>query len=190
MNMPYIVRTTKTGKEQSDAISYAFSDKREIYLFDEIDNAVCESVIAQLGYLDDVGEDDIKLIINSPGGSVNAGLAIVDAMKRCKCDVSTICTGMAASMAAVILSCGTVGKRYATPFCEVMIHQPLGGVQGQATDIELVSKHIRKVKDKINKLLSDNTQKPVDVIAADCERDYYMSADEAIDYGIVDDYYQ
>lgn len=190
MNMPIIVRTTKTGKEESDVISYAFSKKREIYLFDEVNNAVSESVIAQLNYLEEVGDEDIKLIINSPGGTVTAGLAIVDAMKRCKCDVSTVCTGMAASMAAVILSCGTVGKRYVTPLCEVMIHQPLGGVQGQATDIELVSNHIRKVKDKVNKLLSDNTQKTVDVIASDCERDYYMSADEAIDYGIVDDYYQ
>lgn len=184
--IPSVIDVSKTGKEGLDLLSFDFTKKRKIYLFSEINDAVAMETIAQLEYLDSNRSDDIRIYINSPGGSVSAGFAIVDAINRCKCDVSTICTGMAASMGAFILSAGTKGKRFATQLSEIMIHQPLGGAQGQASDIELAAKHIIKIKQKIHRMLADNTGQDISVISRDCDRDYWMDADEAVQYGIVD----
>lgn len=183
--IPSYTKSTKEGRSQTDLYSDAVNTYREIWLIGEVNTASATEIILQLRHLDRTN-GDIKLFINSPGGSVCDGFAIVDAIKGCKNDVCTICTGMAASMGAFILSCGTKGKRYITPLSEVMIHQPLGGAQGQASDIELVANHILKTKKKINQILSDNTGKPIEDIAKDCDRDYYMDAEEAINYGIVD----
>jgi ATP-dependent Clp protease protease subunit len=142
--------------------------------------------VAQLEYLDALNDDDIYLYINSPGGSVSAGLAIVDTMNRCKSDIVTISTGIAASMGAFIASCGTRGKRYVTPYAEMMIHQPLGGASGQASDIEVAAAHIVQTKRRLNEILAANTGKSIDVIAVDTDRDFYMSAAEAVEYGLVD----
>lgn len=183
--IPSYTKSTKEGRSQTDLYSDAVNTYREIWLIGEVNTESATEIILQLRHLDrTIG--DIKLFINSPGGSVSDGFAIVDAIKNCKNDVCTICTGMAASMGAFILSCGTKGKRYVTPLSEIMIHQPLGGAQGQASDIELVANHIIKTKKKLNKILSDNTGKPIDEIARDCDRDYYMDAEEAINYGIAD----
>lgn len=184
--MPSVISISKSGKESLDLLSYDFARNRKIYLFSEINDTVAMEVIAQIEHLDNSGNDDIKIYINSPGGSVNAGFAIVDAMIRCKCDVSTICTGMAASMGAFILSCGTKGKRFATPLSEIMIHQPLGGAQGQASDIQLAAEHITKVKNKLHRILSENTGQTMRTISRDCDRDFWMTADDALDYGIID----
>lgn len=183
--IPNFTKNTKEGRLQIDLYSDAVNSHREIWLIDEINTASATEVIIQLRHLDRTN-GDIKLFINSPGGSVTAGMAIVDAIKNCRNDVCTICTGMAASMGAFILSCGTKGKRFITPLSEVMIHQPLGGTQGQASDILITAEHIKKTKDKINQILSENTEKSIKVIARDCDRDYYMDADEAIKYGICD----
>lgn len=183
--IPSYTKNTKEGRTQVDFYSDAVNSYREIWLVDEINTITATEIIIQLRHLDKTN-GDIKLFINSPGGSVTAGMAIVDAIRNCKNDVCTICTGIAASMGAFILSCGTKGKRYITPLSEIMIHQPLGGAQGQASDIELIANHIVKTKNKINKILSDNTNKPIDIIAKDCDRDYYMDAHEAIEYGICD----
>lgn len=189
MILPTITKVTKTGKEGTDILSYMFSEKRKIIISDAIDSSVAAAVVAQLEYLDSHGSGDIKLYINSPGGSVTDGFAITDAIQRCKNDICTICNGMAASMGAFILSCGTKGKRWITPNSEVMIHQPLGGAYGQATDIELSAKHILKTKDKLNRILSENTGQPIETVIADSDRDNWMSAREAIEYGIVDGFY-
>lgn len=160
---------------------------RIIVLSDEVNDATASLVVAQLLYLE--GQDpekDISLYINSPGGSVTAGFAIYDTMQYIKCDVSTICMGMAASMGAFLLSSGAKGKRFALPNSEIMIHQPSGGAQGQATEIEITAKQILKIRERLNKILADNTGKPIDIIAKDTERDNFMSADEALDYGLVD----
>ena len=160
---------------------------RIIVLSDEVNDTTASLVVAQLLYLE--GQDpekDISLYINSPGGSVSAGFAIFDTMNYIKCDVSTICMGMAASMGAFLLAAGAKGKRYALPNSEIMIHQPSGGAQGQATDIRIVSDQILKIKKKINQILADETGKPIEVIAEDTERDNYMTAQEAMEYGIVD----
>lgn len=183
--IPNITKNTKEGRSQIDLYSDAVNSYREIWLIDEINTASATEIIIQLRHLDRTS-GDIKLFINSPGGSVTAGMAIVDAIKNCKNDVCTICTSMAASMGAFILSCGTKGKRYITPLSEVMIHQPLGGTQGQASDILITAEHIKKTKDRINKILAENTGKSIKVIAKDCGRDYYMDAYEAIKYGICD----
>lgn len=183
--IPSYTKSTKEGRSQTDLYSDAVNTYREIWLIGEINTESATEIILQLKHLDRTC-GDIKLFINSPGGSVSDGFAIVDAIKSCKNDVCTVCTGIAASMGAFILSCGTKGKRYVTPLSEVMIHQPLGGAQGQASDIELVANHILKTKKKINKILADNTGKPVDEISKDCDRDYYMDAAEAIKYGIAD----
>ena len=183
--LPSYTKNTKEGRTQVDYYSDAVNSYREIWLIDEINTATATEIIVQLRHLDRTN-GDIKLFINSPGGSVTAGMAIVDAINNCRNDVCTICTGIAASMGAFILSCGTKGKRYITPLSEVMIHQPLGGAQGQASDIELIANHIVKTKHKINKILSENTGKSIEVIAKDCDRDYYMDASEAIEYGICD----
>lgn len=185
--IPSVIDVSKTGKEGLDLLSYDFTKKGKIYLFSEINDTVAMETISQLEYLDGNGKDDIKIYINSPGGSVSAGFAIVDAINRCKCDVSVICTGMAASMGAFILSCGTKGKRFATPLSEIMIHQPLGGAQGQATDIQLAAEHITKVKNKIHKILSENTGQEMNTISRDCDRDFWMDAEEALAYGIIDE---
>lgn len=184
--IPSVISVSKTGKEGLDLLSYDFTKNRKIYLFSEITDEIAMEIIAQLEYLDRNGTEGIKIYINSPGGSVSAGFAIVDAVKRCRCDVSTICTGMAASMGAFILSNGTKGKRYATPLSEIMIHQPLGGAQGQASDIQLAAEHITKVKNKLHRILSENTGQNIKTISQDCDRDFWMGADEALKYGIID----
>ena len=190
--IPSVISISKAGREGLDLLSYDFTKNRKIYLFSEsgIDDTLAIETIAQLEYLDSNGTEDIKIFINSPGGSVTAGFAIVDAINRCRCDVSTICTGMAASMAAFILTCGTKGKRFATPLSEIMLHQPLGGVQGQASDIQLAAEHIVKVKDKIHHILSENTGQDMETISRDCDRDFWMGADEALKYGVIDRLFQ
>lgn len=184
--IPSVISVSKSGKEGLDLLSYEFIKNRTIYLFSEVTDEVAVEIISQLEYLDNTGGEEIKLLINSPGGSVSAGFAIVDAIHRCKCDVSTICTGMAASMGAFILSCGAKGKRFATPLSEIMIHQPLGGAQGQASDIQLAADHITKVKNKLHGILAKNTGQSIETISKDCDRDYWMEAEEALKYGLVD----
>ena len=184
--VPYVVEQTNRGERSYDIFSRLLND-RIIVLSDEVNEATASLVVAQLLYLE--GQDpekDISLYINSPGGSVTAGFAIYDTMQYIKCDVSTICMGMAASMGAFLLSAGTKGKRYALPNSDIMIHQPSGGAQGQATEIEITAKHILKTKAKLNKILSENTGKPVEVIAQDTDRDNFMSAEEALEYGLID----
>ncbi len=184
--VPYVVEQTNRGERSYDIFSRLLND-RIIVLSDEVNDATASLVVAQLLYLE--GQDpekDISLYINSPGGSVTAGFAIYDTMQYIKCDVSTICMGMAASMGAFLLSAGTKGKRYALPNSDIMIHQPSGGAQGQATEIEITAKHILKTKAKLNKILSENTGKPVEVIAQDTDRDNFMSAEEALEYGLID----
>ena len=184
--VPYVVEQTIRGERSYDIFSRLLND-RIIVLSDEVNDATASLVIAQLLYLE--GQDstkDISLYINSPGGSVSAGLAIYDTMQYIKCDVSTICMGMAASMGAFLLSSGAKGKRYVLPNAEVMIHQPSGGAQGQATEIEITAKHILKTKERLNKILSENTGKPIEQVAADTDRDNWLSAEEAVEYGLVD----
>ena len=162
-------------------------EDRIIFLTGEINDAVANNVVAQLIYLEGKNPDkDICLYINSPGGSVSAGMAIYDTMNYIRCDVSTVCIGLAASMGAFLLSSGTKGKRFALPNAEIMIHQPLGGAQGQASDIEIQAKQIQKIKSKINNILSEQTGKPLSQVEKDTDRDYYMSALESKDYGLID----
>ena len=185
--IPYVVERTSTGERSYDLYSRLLED-RIIFLSGEIDDAVANTVVAQLIYLE--GKEpgkDINLYINSPGGSVTSGMAIYDTMNYVKCDVSTICIGMAASMGAFLLSSGARGKRFALPNSEIMIHQPLGGAQGQASDIKIMADHIIKTKKKLNTILSLNTGKPYDVIERDTDRDNYLSAEEAKEYGLVDE---
>ena len=184
--VPYVIEQSSRGERSYDIFSRLLND-RIIVLSDEVNDATASLVVAQLLYLE--GQDpekDISLYINSPGGSVTAGFAIYDTMQYIKCDVSTICMGMAASMGAFLLSSGAKGKRFALPNSEIMIHQPSGGAQGQATEIEITAKQILKIRERLNKILADNTGKPIDIIAKDTERDNFMSADEALDYGLVD----
>ena len=184
--VPYVIEQSSRGERSYDIFSRLLND-RIIVLSDEVNDATASLVVAQLLYLE--GQDpekDISLYINSPGGSVTAGFAIYDTMQYIKCDVSTICMGMAASMGAFLLSSGAKGKRFALPNSEIMIHQPSGGAQGQATEIEITAKQILKIRERLNKILADNTGKPIEIIAKDTERDNFMSADEALDYGLVD----
>lgn len=184
--VPYVIEQSSRGERSYDIFSRLLND-RIIVLSDEVNDATASLVVAQLLYLE--GQDpekDISLYINSPGGSVTAGFAIYDTMQYIKCDVSTICMGMAASMGAFLLSSGAKGKRFALPNSEIMIHQPSGGAQGQATEIEITAKQILKIRERLNKILADNTGKPIDIIAKDTERDNFMSADEALEYGLVD----
>lgn len=184
--VPYVVEQTSRGERQYDIFSRLLND-RIIVLSDEVNDATASLVIAQLLFLE--GQDstkDISLYINSPGGSVSAGLAIYDTMQYIKCDVSTICMGMAASMGAFLLSSGAKGKRYVLPNAEVMIHQPSGGAQGQASEIEITAKHILKTKERLNRILSENTGKPIEQIAIDTDRDNWLDAEEAVAYGLVD----
>ena len=186
MNLvPTIIEKNDTGERAYDIYSRLLKD-RIIILNGEITDNSSNIVVAQLLYLDSLNNDDISLYINSPGGSITAGMAIFDTMNFIKSDISTICVGMAASMAAFLLSSGEKGKRYILPNAEVMIHQPLGGAQGQATEIKIAAERILKLKKKLNKILSDNTGKDIDTIDNDTERDYFMDSDEALNYGIVD----
>ena len=184
--IPYVVERTSTGERSYDLYSRLLED-RIIFLSGEIDDAVANTVAAQLIYLE--GKEpgkDINLYINSPGGSVTAGMAIYDTMNYVKCDVSTICIGLAASMGAFLLSSGTRGKRFALPNSEIMIHQPLGGAQGQASDIKIQAEHILRTKAKMNRILSENTGKDIATIERDTDRDNYLSAEEARVYGLID----
>ena len=184
--VPYVIEQTGRGERQYDIYSRLLKD-RIIFLGDEIDDTLANSVVAQLLFLESESPDrDISIYINSPGGSVSAGLAIYDTIQFVKCDVSTIVVGMAASMAAVLLAAGAKGKRIALPNSRVMIHQPLGGAQGQASDIEIQAREIVKTKELLNSILVTHTGQPMKRIKADSDRDFWMSASEALDYGIVD----
>ena len=184
--VPYVIESTSRGERSYDIYSRLLKD-RIIFLGEEVNEVTASLVVAQLLFLEseDPGKD-IQLYINSPGGVVTAGMAIYDTMHYIKCDVSTICIGMAASMGAFLLAGGTKGKRMALPNAEIMIHQPSGGAQGQATDIKIVADKILATKKKLNQLLAQNTGQPLDVIEVDTERDHYMSAAEAMEYGIID----
>lgn len=186
MLIPMVVDQTGASERSYDIYSRLLED-RIIFLTGEINDATANVVIAQLIYLEGKNPDkDIFLYINSPGGSVSAGIAIYDTMNYIKCDVSTICVGLAASMGAFLLSSGTKGKRFALPNSEIMIHQPLGGTQGQASDIEIQAKHMKKTKNMLNKILSENTGRNLEEIEKDTDRDNYMSAEEAKKYGLID----
>ena len=184
--VPYVVEQTNRGERSYDIFSRLLND-RIIMLCDEVNDATASLVVAQLLYLEGQDSDkDISLYINSPGGSVSAGLAIYDTMQFVKCDVSTICMGMAASMGAFLLAGGAKGKRLALPNSEIMIHQPSGGAQGQATEIEIVAEHILHTKEKLNRILAENTGQPYEKIVQDTERDNYMTAEQAKAYGLID----
>lgn len=186
MLVPIVVDQTANGERSYDIYSRLLED-RVVFLNGEVNSQSANLVIAQLIFLEAKDPTkDISLYINSPGGSVSDGFAIYDTMQYIKCDVSTICVGMAASMGAFLLSAGTKGKRFALTNSEVMIHQPLGGTHGQATDIQIQAEHILKLKKRLTKILAENCGKPLDSVTADCERDYYMSAAEAKDYGLID----
>ena len=184
--VPYVVEQTSRGERNYDIYSRLLKD-RIIFLGEEVNETTASLVVAQLLFLEseDPGKD-IQLYINSPGGMVTAGLAIYDTMQYIKCDVSTICLGLAASMGAFLLAGGTKGKRYALPNAEVMIHQPSGGAKGQATDIQITAENILKTKKRLNEILAANTGKTYEQVAADTERDYYMTAEEALEYGLID----
>ena len=184
--VPYVIEQTSRGERSYDIYSRLLKD-RIIFLGEEVNDVSASVIVAQLLFLE--AEDpskDIQLYINSPGGSVTAGMAIYDTMKYIKCDVSTICLGMAASMGAFLLAAGTKGKRMALPNAEIMIHQPSAGTQGQITDMAIHLKRLEVIKKRMNHILSENTGKPLDVVTADCERDNFMSAQEAMEYGLID----
>ena len=184
--VPYVVEQTSRGERSYDIFSRLLND-RIIFLYEEVNDVTASLIVAQLLYLEAQDPDkDIQFYINSPGGSVTAGMAIYDTMQYIKCDVSTICIGMAASMGAFLLSSGTKGKRMALPNAEIMIHQPLGGTRGQATDIEIHARRILDMKQRLNKILSENTGKDIETVTRDCERDYFLNAEEAKEYGLID----
>lgn len=186
MLIPMVVDQTTSGERSYDIYSRLLED-RIIFLTGEITDETANSVVAQLIFLEGKDpEKDISLYINSPGGSVSAGLAIYDTMNFIKCDVTTICVGLAASMGAFLLSSGAKGKRFALPNSEIMIHQPLGGAQGQASDIEIQANHIKRIKEKINHILSQQSGQPLEKVQKDTDRDFYMSAEEALEYGLID----
>ena len=185
MLIPTIIEKTNNSERAYDIYSRLLKD-RIIILTGEIDDNTANIVVAQLLYLDSINNNDISLYINSPGGSITAGMAIYDTMNFIKSDVSTICLGMAASMGAFLLSSGAKGKRYCLPNSEVMIHQPLGGASGQATEIKIAAEHILKIKEKLNKILASNTNKDIKTIENDTERDNYLSSEEALQYGLID----
>lgn len=185
--VPIVVEQTNRGERSYDLYSRLLED-RIIFLSGEIDDNLANLIIAQLIYLEGKNSTkDISLYINSPGGSVSAGMAIYDTMKYIKCDVATICVGLAASMGAFILSSGTKGKRYSLPNSEIMIHQPLGGAKGQASDIEITTKQILKTKEKLNRILAANTNQPIEKIRLDTDRDFYLDAEKAKEYGLIDE---
>ena len=184
--VPYVIEQTSKGERSYDIYSRLLKD-RIIFLGEEVNETSASIIVAQLLFLEAEDPDkDIHLYINSPGGSVTAGMAIYDTMKYIKCDVSTVCIGMAASMGAFLLAGGAEGKRFALPNAEIMIHQPLGGTQGQATEIEIAAKHILRTKEKLNRMLAENTGKDYETICADTERDNWKSAEEACEYGLID----
>lgn len=185
--VPIVIEQTNRGERSYDIYSRLLKD-RIIFLSGEIDDLTANLVVAQMIFLEAEDPDkDIFMYINSPGGSVSAGMAIYDTMQYIKCDVSTICIGLAASMGAFLLASGAKGKRKALPNSEIMIHQPLGGARGQATDIEIQAKQILKIKEKLAKILAERTGKPLETLKADMERDFYMAADEAKEYGLIDE---
>ena len=184
--VPYVVEQTSRGERSYDIFSRLLND-RIIFLSEEVNDTTASLVVAQLLYLEAQDPDkDIQFYINSPGGVITSGMAIYDTMQYIKCDVSTICIGMAASMGAFLLSAGTKGKRLALPNAEIMIHQPSGGAQGQETDIQIQAARIAATKKKLTEILAANCGKPYDVVAADCERDHFMTAEEALAYGVID----
>ena len=184
--VPYVIEQTSRGERSYDIYSRLLKE-RIIFLGEEVNEVTASLIVAQMLFLEaEDPEKDIQFYINSPGGSVTAGMAIYDTMQYVKCDVSTYCMGMAASMGAFLLAGGTKGKRLALPNAEIMIHQPLGGAQGQATEIEIAARHILRTKEKLNKILAENTGRDYDVIAADTERDNWMTAEEAREYGMID----
>lgn len=185
--VPYVIEQTSRGERSYDIFSRLLKD-RIIFLGEEVSDVSANLIVSQLLFLEaEDPEKDIQFYINSPGGSVTAGMAIYDTMQYIKCDVSTICMGMAASMGAFLLAGGTKGKRFALPNAEIMIHQPSGGAQGQATEIQIAAEHILKTRQKLNEILSENTGQSLDVIRIDTERDNFMSAQEAKDYGLIDE---
>ncbi len=184
--VPYVIEQTSRGERSYDIYSRLLND-RIIFLGDEVNDTTASLVVAQMLYLEAQDPDkDINFYINSPGGSISSGMAIYDTMRFIKCDVSTICIGMAASMGAFLLSAGTPGKRFALPNSEIMIHQPLGGMQGQASDIKIHADHILRIREKLNRLLSEQTGKDYETICRDTERDNFMTAEEALAYGLID----
>ncbi|MBO4750449.1 MAG: ATP-dependent Clp endopeptidase proteolytic subunit ClpP [Lachnospiraceae bacterium] len=184
--IPYVIEQTSKGERSYDIYSRLLKD-RIIFLGEEVNDVSASVVVAQLLFLEAEDPDkDIHLYINSPGGSISAGMAIYDTMQYVKCDVSTVCIGMAASMGAFLLASGAKGKRFALPNAEIMIHQPLGGTQGQATEIEIAAKHILKTKEKMNRMLAEMTGQSYETICADTDRDNWKSAQEALEYGLVD----
>ena len=184
--VPYVIEQTSRGERSYDIYSRLLKE-RIIFLGEEVNDVTAGLVVSQLLFLESEDPDkDINLYINSPGGSVTAGMAIYDTMQYVKCDVSTMCMGMAASMGAFLLSGGTKGKRLALPNAEIMIHQPSGGAQGQATEIQIAADHILKTRQKLNQILAENTGQPLEVINADTERDNFMTAEQALDYGLID----
>ena len=184
--VPMVVEQTNRGERSYDIFSRLLND-RIIMLCDEVNDVTASLVVAQLLYLEGQDPDkDISLYINSPGGSISAGMAIYDTMNYIKCDVSTICIGMAASMGAFLLSSGAKGKRFALPNSEIMIHQPLGGMQGQASDIKIHADHIIAIRERLNRILSEQTGQPIDVITRDTDRDNFMTAKQAMEYGLID----
>ncbi len=184
--VPMVVEQTSRGERSYDIYSRLLND-RIIMLSDEVNDTTASLVVAQLLFLESENPDkDIQLYVNSPGGSVSAGMAIYDTMQFIKCDVATICVGMAASMGAVLLAAGAKGKRMALPNSEIMIHQPLGGMQGQASDIKIHADHILRTRNKLNQILSDCTGKPIDVIERDTDRDNFLTAQQALEYGLID----
>lgn len=184
--VPYVVEQTNRGERSYDIFSRLLND-RIVFLGEEVNATTASLVVAQLLYLEAQDPDkDIQFYINSPGGSVTDGMAIYDTMQYVKCDVSTICIGMAASMGAFLLSSGAKGKRFALPNAEIMIHQPSAGTQGQITDMAIHLKRLEIIKKRMNKIMSENTGKPIEVVTADCERDNFMSAEEALEYGLID----
>ena len=185
--VPYVIEQTRRGERSYDIYSRLLKE-RIIFLGEEVNDVSASVIVAQLLFLEaDDPDKDIQLYINSPGGSVTAGMAIYDTMQYIKCDVSTVCIGMAASMGAFLLSGGAKGKRFALPNAEIMIHQPLGGAQGQATEIQIAAEHILRTRKTLNSILAANTGKPLEVIQADTERDNFMSAAEAKEYGLIDE---
>ena len=186
MNLiPIIIDKEQNGERSYDIYSRLLKD-RIVFLSGEINDEISNIIVSELLYLDSLNHNDISLYINSPGGSITSGMAIMDTMNYIKSEVSTICIGMAASMGAFLLSCGMKGKRYILPNAEVMIHQPLGGATGQATEIKIAAERILKLRDKLNRLLAENTNQNLEKVQIDTDRDYFMNANEALEYGIVD----
>lgn len=184
--MPVAEKTDKFGRQLMDIESILFVQNRMVFIDDVIDDSLASNVTKQLMYLASVSNEDITLVINSPGGSVTAGLSIYDTMSGVSCDVSTLCLGMAASMGAFLLAAGTKGKRYATPNSEVMIHQVMGGASGQAVDVQIAAHRIGRMKDRLNQMLAAFTEQPLERIQVDTDRDYFMTTQEAIEYGMID----